>query len=63
MLPVSIFELMIVPESQADEVEEMKKAIIDDKHKMLRCPASYSPRVISCHDVSQTTSKYQDDEF
>ena len=29
ILPVSIFELMIVPESQADEVEEMKKAIID----------------------------------
>lgn len=34
MLPVSIFELMIVPESQADEVEEMKKAIIESNHEM-----------------------------
>lgn len=34
ILPVSIFELMIVPESQADEVEEMKKAIIESNHEM-----------------------------
>ena len=34
MLPVSNFELMIVPESQADEVEEMKKAIIESNHEM-----------------------------
>ncbi len=34
MLPVSIFELMIVPESQADEVEKMKKAIIESNHEM-----------------------------
>ena len=34
ILPVSIFELMIVPESQADEVEEMKKAIIESNHDM-----------------------------
>ena len=27
-------ELMIVPESQADEVEEMKKAIIESNHEM-----------------------------
>ncbi len=33
ILPVSIFELMIVPESQADEVEEMKKAIIEYREK------------------------------
>lgn len=29
ILPVSIFELMIVPESQADEVEEMKKRLLN----------------------------------
>lgn len=34
ILPVSIFELMIVPESQADEVGEMKKAIIESNHEM-----------------------------
>ena len=34
ILPVSIFELMIVPESQADEMEEMKKAIIESNHEM-----------------------------
>ena len=34
ILPVSIFELMIVPESQAGEVEEMKKAIIESNHEM-----------------------------
>ena len=34
ILPVSIFELMIVPESQADEVEEMKKAIIESNNEM-----------------------------
>ena len=34
MLPVSIFELMIVPESQADEVEEMKKAIIESNKEL-----------------------------
>lgn len=34
ILPVSIFELMIVPESQADEVEEMKKVIIESNHEM-----------------------------
>lgn len=34
ILPVSIFELMIVPESQVDEVEEMKKAIIESNHEM-----------------------------
>ncbi len=34
ILPVSIFELMIVPESQADEVEEMKKAIIESNREM-----------------------------
>ena len=34
ILPVSIFELMIVPESQADEVEEMKKAIIESNDGM-----------------------------
>ena len=34
IFPVSIFELMIVPESQADEVEEMKKAIIESNHEM-----------------------------
>lgn len=34
ILPVSIFELMIVPESQADEVEEMKKAIIESNAEM-----------------------------
>lgn len=34
ILPVSIFELMIVLESQADEVEEMKKAIIESNHEM-----------------------------
>lgn len=34
ILPASIFELMIVPESQADEVEEMKKAIIESNHEM-----------------------------
>lgn len=38
ILPVSIFELMIVPESQADEVEEMKKAIIESNAEM---PAEY----------------------
>lgn len=38
MLPVSIFELMIVPESQADEVEEMKKAIIESNKEL---PAEY----------------------
>lgn len=38
ILPVSIFELMIVPESQADEVEEMKKAIIESNTEM---PAEY----------------------
>ena len=38
MLPVSIFELMIVPESQADEVEEMKKAIIESNQEL---PAEY----------------------
>ncbi len=34
ILPVSIFELMIVPESQADEVEEMKKVIIESNYEM-----------------------------
>ena len=34
ILPVSIFELMIVPESQADEVKEMKKAIIESNAEM-----------------------------
>ena len=34
ILPVSIFELMIVPESQAGEVEEMKKAIIESNAEM-----------------------------
>ena len=34
ILPVSIFELMIVPESQADEVEEMKKAIIESNKEL-----------------------------
>lgn len=34
ILPVSIFELMIVPESQADEVEEMKKVIIESNAEM-----------------------------
>lgn len=38
ILPVSIFELMIVPESQADEVEEMKKAIIESNTEI---PAEY----------------------
>ena len=38
ILPVSIFELMIVPESQADEVEEMKKAIIESNKEL---PAEY----------------------
>ena len=38
ILPVSVFELMIVPESQADEVEEMKKAIIESNAEM---PAEY----------------------
>lgn len=34
ILPVSIFELMIVPKSQADKVEEMKKAIIESNAEM-----------------------------
>lgn len=38
ILPVSVFELMIVPESQADKVEEMKKAIIESNTEM---PAEY----------------------
>lgn len=34
ILPVSIFELMIVPKSKADEVEEMKKAIVESNDGM-----------------------------
>lgn len=38
ILPVSLYELMVVPESQADEVEEMKKAIIESNNEL---PAEY----------------------
>ena len=38
ILPVSLYELMVVPESQADEVEEMKKVIIESNVEM---PAEY----------------------
>ncbi len=38
ILPVSIYELMVVPESLADEVAEMKKSIIDSNDEL---PAEY----------------------